>query len=117
MPCGICLGLFSSSFWGALGRKKVEGRRSVTVKLKATDWVAIYPVKIRRTVRVDSRKAGGFQKTMGRRRVPFTVRKTAYRRVALYLGKMRRVAQGALVEGKNELRDHHSRLNKGPIVG
>jgi len=49
--------------------------------------------------------------------VPFTVRKTAYRRVALYLGKMRRVAQGALVEGGNRFRDHLSRLNRGPIVG
>jgi hypothetical protein len=85
--------------------------------LKATDWVALYPVKIRRTVRVDIRETGSFQKTTGGRRVPFTVRKTAYRRATLYLLKIRRVAQGALVEGKNELRDHHSRLNKGPIVG
>jgi len=38
-------------------------------------------------------------------------------RVALYLLKMRRVAQGLLLKGGNKFRDLLSRLNRGPIVG
>ena len=44
-------------------KDRYRGRWSVTVNLKATDWVALCLVKIRRTVRVDIRETGSFQKT------------------------------------------------------